>query len=86
MGELEELAIRAEYITSSTVRREIDYFCYLLIDPSMIIDTGNCTMREFVNAIFYVGKGRRGRPLQHLIDAAKCRKFVTNSNNKVHFF
>uniref|UniRef100_A0A915N859 LEM domain-containing protein n=1 Tax=Meloidogyne javanica TaxID=6303 RepID=A0A915N859_MELJA len=31
---------------------------------------------EFISSIFYVGKGKRSRPLQHLIHASKCRNFA----------
>lgn len=85
MGEAEELAIRSEYslaATTTSARKEIDYFCYLLIDPSMIPNLLNCSFCVFIKAIFYVGKGRRGRPLQHLIDAVKCRKLVKDVNYK----
>jgi hypothetical protein len=33
------------------------------------IDTGS--LRQFVTAIFYVGKGKRARPFDHLTDALR---------------
>ncbi|VIO95428.1 conserved hypothetical protein [Brugia malayi] len=51
-------------------------FCYILIDPSIIsLPTNNCTMQQFVDSIFYIGKGKRSRPFQHLIDAVRAKGF-----------
>uniref|UniRef100_A0A914EN08 LEM domain-containing protein n=1 Tax=Acrobeloides nanus TaxID=290746 RepID=A0A914EN08_9BILA len=77
MGISEENEIHDEFIIGSPNAREKNEaasFCYLLIDPSKIPNTQNCTFREFISAIFYVGKGKRSRPLQHLCDAAKYRQ------------
>lgn len=77
IGLLQEDVIRNEFCVGQVITREkneISSFCYLLIDPSMIKDQFNCTFREFIEAIFYVGKGKRSRPLQHLIDAAKSNR------------
>uniref|UniRef100_F1KUM2 Ankyrin repeat and LEM domain-containing protein 1 n=1 Tax=Ascaris suum TaxID=6253 RepID=F1KUM2_ASCSU len=49
-------------------------FCYILIDPSLIMHHSSCTFVQFLKAIFYVGKGVRSRPLQHLVDAVKAKK------------
>ncbi|VDN23780.1 unnamed protein product [Gongylonema pulchrum] len=32
-------------------------------------------MRQFVDSIFYIGKGKRSRPLQHLVDAVRAKDF-----------
>jgi len=77
MGELEEHIIRNEYLLS-TGKNEVSFFCYLLLDPSMISRASKCTIREFIMAIFYVGKGKHARPLQHLIDANRCRPLMSN--------
>ncbi|MCP9259957.1 Ankyrin repeat and LEM domain-containing protein 1 [Dirofilaria immitis] len=51
-------------------------FCYILIDPSFISFPSNiCTMQQFVDAIFYIGKGKRSRPFQHLVDAVRAKGF-----------
>uniref|UniRef100_A0A183EPP6 GIY-YIG domain-containing protein n=1 Tax=Gongylonema pulchrum TaxID=637853 RepID=A0A183EPP6_9BILA len=39
------------------------------------IPSGDCTMRQFVDSIFYIGKGKRSRPLQHLVDAVRAKDF-----------
>lgn len=43
------------------------YFNYFLMDPKYLQPTVN--FKEFVESIFYVGKGKSGRPFQHLKDA-----------------
>ena len=43
------------------------YFNYFLIDPQLLQPTLN--FKRFVESIFYVGKGKSGRPFQHLKDA-----------------
>ena len=54
------------------------FFNYLLIDPRMlkqspsshvVMETDIAEFRNFVEAIFYVGKGKNARSLQHLKDA-----------------
>uniref|UniRef100_A0A914CCW2 GIY-YIG domain-containing protein n=3 Tax=Acrobeloides nanus TaxID=290746 RepID=A0A914CCW2_9BILA len=77
MGLAEENEIRNEFCMGLPITREKNeaaYFCYLLIDPSKIPSMQNCIFREFISAIFYVGKGKRSRPLQHLCDATKFRQ------------
>ncbi|CAK5066690.1 unnamed protein product [Meloidogyne enterolobii] len=39
-------------------------------------ESENLSFRQFISSIFYVGKGKRSRPLQHLIHASKCRNFA----------
>uniref|UniRef100_A0A8R1Y4E4 ANK_REP_REGION domain-containing protein n=1 Tax=Onchocerca volvulus TaxID=6282 RepID=A0A8R1Y4E4_ONCVO len=51
-------------------------FCYILIDPSFInLPSNTCTMQQFVDSIFYIGKGKRSRPFQHLVDAVRAKDF-----------
>ncbi|VDM07747.1 unnamed protein product [Wuchereria bancrofti] len=51
-------------------------FCYILIDPSIIsLPSNSCTMQQFVDSIFYIGKGKRSRPFQHLVDAVRAKGF-----------
>lgn len=66
-------------------------FTYLLLDPRI---TGNLphrslsltqlqTWQTFLSAIFYVGKGKRSRPYQHLYDAVELwKKGETASSSK----
>uniref|UniRef100_A0A915EQW9 Ankyrin repeat and LEM domain-containing protein 1 n=1 Tax=Ditylenchus dipsaci TaxID=166011 RepID=A0A915EQW9_9BILA len=79
MGEFEEHIIRNQYILSAG-KNEVSFFCYLLLDPSMLSNATSCDLRQFVSAIFYVGKGKHSRPLQHLIDANKCRSLLSNKS------
>ena len=76
LGHLQEDILRNEFLLGPIITREkneVSSFCYLLIDPTKISDQRNCTFREFVEATFYVGKGKRHRPLQHLIEAARTK-------------
>ena len=57
------------------------FFNYLLLDPTMLesLDTtllndhnnDDVMFRSFIEAIFYIGKGKNSRSIQHLIDAKK---------------
>ncbi|KRZ70558.1 Ankyrin repeat and LEM domain-containing protein 1, partial [Trichinella papuae] len=68
-------------------------FCYFLIDPTVTEDLpsrangmrgdvaifAQCEiMKIFCKSIFYIGKGKKCRPLQHLKDAAKRKDEKTN--------
>ncbi|KAL7072418.1 hypothetical protein ACQ4LE_008963 [Meloidogyne hapla] len=75
VGQSEELLLR-NHFTQSTPKQEVSFFCYLLIDPSRLTQPENLSFRRFLSSIFYVGKGKRSRPLQHLVDASKCRNFA----------
>lgn len=73
-------------VNLSKLNFKVEFFCYLLIDPTqmpsiqpMIEVEVEIPFREFISAIFYVGKGKRSRPTQHLIDARKCRSHSTQS-------
>lgn len=84
MGLAEDEAIRNEFCIGSPVAKEgneTSSFCYLLIDPSKILDSQHCSFKEFISAIFYVGKGKRSRPLQHLHDALKRRQKPNSFSN-----
>jgi ankyrin repeat and LEM domain-containing protein 1 len=41
------------------------------------------SFRRFLSSIFYIGKGKRSRPLQHLIHANKCRSFAKTRPTQV---
>lgn len=32
-------------------------------------------MQQFVDSIFYIGKGKRSRPFQHFVDAVRAKGF-----------
>ncbi|XP_065912827.1 ankyrin repeat and LEM domain-containing protein 1-like [Dysidea avara] len=71
-------------VESATKRSTRNCFNYLLIDPriSRLISTtvGDLDkFRLFVEAIFYIGKGQKDRPLQHLVDAKESQ---VNAPNK----
>lgn len=51
-----------------------------ILDPSLINNPNTALLKEFVNAIFYIGKGKRNRPMQHLIEAVKA----TENSYKVY--
>uniref|UniRef100_A0A183BKB7 LEM domain-containing protein n=1 Tax=Globodera pallida TaxID=36090 RepID=A0A183BKB7_GLOPA len=85
IGRKEETQIRDEYAHSQPTKKEVAFFCYLLIDPSVLRPSAASPsssevvppLRRFLSAVFYVGKGKRSRPLQHLVQASKCRDFAT---------
>lgn len=90
MGIAEENYIRREF-SQSKLKDEVSYFCYLLIDPSMLSEIReSCTLREFVGSIFYIGKGKGSRPLQHLYNAYQCKDLSnldhTKKSKKVNLF
>lgn len=69
---------------------QVEFFCYLLIDPKRLPNPTDAlegvaseavpfSFRQFLSAIFYVGKGKRSRPLYHLVQAKKCRDLENNS-------
>ncbi|KAI6195161.1 hypothetical protein M3Y96_01201500 [Aphelenchoides besseyi] len=68
IGIVEEALIQNEFKDNPT-HDQISFFCYLLIDITELLP--NCTFRQFLDAIFYVGKGNRSRPLNHFCDALK---------------
>ena len=58
-------------------------FNYLLIDPriteQLATRVGDLQrFKVFVQAIFYVGKGQKDRPLQHLMDAKESQLAAPN--------
>ncbi|XP_011268572.1 uncharacterized protein PFB0145c [Camponotus floridanus] len=65
-------------------------FTYLLLDPRITQDLPNrcvhLTQAEvwsiFLNAIFYIGKGKRSRPFDHLYDAFKTWVDNSTTTNK----
>ena len=62
------------------------HFNYLLLDPRKVqgLSRGVVNLdvfRTFVESIFYVGKGKNARSLQHLKDAKECLK---QQRTKVH--
>ncbi|KAI1717733.1 LEM domain-containing protein [Ditylenchus destructor] len=73
MGEDQEKQLQLQFLQLITADNAA-CFCYLLIDPSMIPDPRTCNLEEFILAIFYVGKGKNTRPLQHLLDANIARR------------
>uniref|UniRef100_A0A915EQX5 GIY-YIG domain-containing protein n=1 Tax=Ditylenchus dipsaci TaxID=166011 RepID=A0A915EQX5_9BILA len=80
MGEFQEHILRNRYLFSSAGKNEVSFFCYLLLDPSMLSSASSCDLRQFVSAIFYVGKGKHSRPLQHLNDANRCRSLLEDDS------
>ena len=72
-------------------------FVYLFLDPDITSDlpmmfheSEQDLWRRFIKAIFYIGKGTRSRPLQHLNAANKTfgkasrKKEVTEKISKIH--
>lgn len=49
------------------------YFNYLLIDPRPDVNFADCSFRDFVSRVFYIGKGTGSRPLDHLDEAIQAR-------------
>lgn len=73
MGLKEENLIKRAF-SSSRPQSEVSYFCYLLIDPTMILSADCCSFGEFIASIFYVGKGNKMRPMYHVERAKKLRQ------------
>ncbi|TKR77176.1 hypothetical protein L596_018195 [Steinernema carpocapsae] len=60
------------------------FFCYLLIDPTLVYaPAAECSFQDFMTAVFYVGKGKKSRPVQHLVDAAKSRSSAIPKSDKL---
>jgi hypothetical protein len=70
MGQVEEEIIRKMF-QEAPKNDDISYFCYLLIDMSNLLP--NPSFRDFLKAVFYIGKGKRARPLCHFSDSVKYR-------------
>jgi hypothetical protein len=84
MGEAQEDTLRNH--SDLIEKEEVSFFCYLIIDPTMLPEAVNCSFRQFVRSIFYVGKGNRSRPLQHLVEAhCRRRKLVDDPSQQVWF-
>ncbi|XP_011408751.2 PREDICTED: ankyrin repeat and LEM domain-containing protein 1-like [Amphimedon queenslandica] len=50
------------------------YFNYMLLDPVMLSSsTASIQFNEFVESIFYIGKGKNARSMQHLKDAKQLK-------------
>ncbi|GMT27845.1 hypothetical protein PFISCL1PPCAC_19142, partial [Pristionchus fissidentatus] len=63
-----------EKIRAMFINKGVTAFCYLLLDPRTLpLRVEEITMGQFVDAIFYVGKGTKARPHQHLIDARNAK-------------
>lgn len=61
---LAELPVGVELICIKNNNNSIDFYCFQFISK-------NEAWRRFINAIFYVGKGKSSRPYAHLYDAIK---------------
>uniref|UniRef100_A0A7E4UT43 GIY-YIG domain-containing protein n=1 Tax=Panagrellus redivivus TaxID=6233 RepID=A0A7E4UT43_PANRE len=76
VGQIQEDIIRNEFCLGPSVTRETPDFssyCYLLLDPSKVTNQQKCTFKEFISAIFYVGKGKGFRSRQHLFEAINAQ-------------
>ena len=64
--------------SSPLPKRAKCHFNYLLLDPRKAqgVKAGGCSdldvFRRFVESVFYIGKGKNARSLQHLKDAKEC--------------
>lgn len=84
-----ELATSLGTPLSLSRSRGCSSFNYLLLDPQVADgmsadDSESGCFRRFVEAVFYIGKGKNARPLQHLLEARKSlqlkdRKHVSES-------
>ena len=64
-------------------------FNYLLIDPRITeqLDTKAGELERFkifLKAIFYIGKGQKDRPLQHLVNAKESQLVTPNKVSSHH--
>lgn len=81
VGQSQEGQLRLVFVGP---QKGVSFFCYLLINPTMLSDDlGSCTFEQFVAAVFYVGKGNGWRPLHHFLDASKSRITSRKLPNKV---
>lgn len=83
IGLLEEQLIQEEF-KDPPRKDDISYFCYLLIDITELLP--NPSFRDFIKAVFYVGKGKRSRPLHHFADTVKHRLNPKGEVSLVCFF
>ena len=72
-----ELTTSLETLPSLSRSRGCSSFNYLLLDPRAIDgmsadDSESGCFLKFVEGVFYIGKGKNTRPLQHLLDARKA--------------
>lgn len=66
-------------------------FCYLLLDSRKIPENfdsldGLDRFRAFIDAIFYIGKGKNSRPHQHLYDALELFDALEEPEQVILFF
>ena len=71
------------FSNNSTTANTRNCFNYLLIDPRITQQLATTVgelqrFKVFVEAIFYIGKGQKDRPLQHLVDAKESQMAVLN--------
>lgn len=72
--------------SSPLPKRAKCHFNYLLLDPRKVqgLEAGGVSdldvFRRFVESVFYIGKGKNARSLQHLKDAKEC---LTQGRKKV---
>jgi len=89
-----DLADKVNLLTRETVCKAS--FNYLLLDPRIsqnlpmrvFSSSDQELFRTFISAIFYVGKGSRSRPFQHLYEAMKTvpgsKKKLSEKISKIH--
>jgi len=84
-----KIAATINFLTRETVCKSS--FNYLLLDPRKsqnlpfkVFSWGDQDLwRTFVDSVFYIGKGTRSRPFQHLYDAASRKKITKKHIEKV---
>eukprot|EP00088_Acartia_fossae_P001132 TRINITY_DN10424_c0_g1_i1.p1 TRINITY_DN10424_c0_g1~~TRINITY_DN10424_c0_g1_i1.p1 ORF type:complete len:685 (-),score=107.89 TRINITY_DN10424_c0_g1_i1:854-2908(-) len=84
-----KLAASINYLTRESVCKSS--FNYLLLDPRKsqnlpfkVFSWGDQDLwKTFIDSIFYIGKGTRSRPFQHLYDAASKKKVTRKHAAKV---